>query len=172
MFTNDKKLKVWQWVGLCLLVALFLTNSVGAAGSGKATDRHKTVPVPASFTFEGPWLTTLLGAAAQTMQRCNCQNLVSHFTYERLTTGGHRLTIFMDRPNDPGVDTPDTWEIVQFRGNSLHAALREAAKYMRNCGCDVAVRNVMFEPPTTPQIAPASRPVYTVSIVLESPPPN
>lgn len=176
MFTNDKKLKLWHLVGLWLLVALFLTSSVSAANPDPANGQQDKVPVPpppTSYVFEGLVLADVLKAAAGTIQRCGCQNQVSHFAYEQWWGGWHHLTIFMNGLNDPALTTPDTWEIVPFRGTSLSAVLQKAAKYMQDCSCDMAVNNIMYERQTTMStnaLVPA--PVHIVSLVIVSPPPN
>ncbi len=170
MFTNKKKLNVRRLVGFCLLVLLFWAGVASAAQPEKADNRQvKPVLPPSSFTFEDVLLANVLQMAAGVIQRCNCQNQVSHFQYEYLTTERHRLTIYLQTITSGGTVT--IWEPVPFQGSSLPDVLREAAKYMQHGGCDAAVRDVQYERQVNPSDDRWGAPVHIVYLFLESPSP-
>lgn len=148
-----------------------LTSSVSALETDRASNQAGDVASHA-YVFEGTSLVKVLTAAADTMQSCGCQSQVRQFLYERPGPDLYRLSIFLSGEGYPTA-IPEDWEIVRFRGSSLPKVLREAAKYVQNCACQLAVRHITYERLTlqpSPGLLPA--PTHLVSLILESPPPD
>lgn len=163
-----KKSKRYAVVWFCMLAMLWLVGTASAAPKESANNQTGAVPVPAVYTFEGPYLPDVLNTAAHTIRICRCEGMVSHFVFERTADPGYRLSIYLHGPF-PTSSSPDHWERVHFQGVSLPSLLEQAAKYVKNCQCEPYVVDMVYRRSGPSTGAETAIPVHHVYLLIAWP---
>lgn len=170
MSVLTKKCKCYAVVWFGMLAMLWLVGTVSAAPKESANNQTGSVPVPAVYTFEGPYLPDVLDTAAHTIRICRCEGMVSHFVFER--TDGvwtwYRLSIYFGGDVLP-TSGPEHWELVHFLGTSLPSLLEQAAKHVKNCQCEPYVADVVYRRSGPSTNAETVFPVHHVYLLIAWP---